>query len=333
MKRQFIVIAAVVCLLIGGVASYFGLRTSVPNEKTMSRILADIYTADALVQEGLGNYYKKEKLEESLYSSIFSHYGLSKAQYDEAVLYYTAKPEKWSEIYEKAISILSVREGELSAFAAKCDSADLSLSNLTDSITTKFGKWASTIRLPLAKEDTLNKYVSRLGGSMSQIAVNIHIDSIRGGHITIVLRVAMWSVATKHRAAPSNDICRIAAHSHRPTILCHAQKDGFEEHSMGLCLRHVWRFAVGQRHCLFAIFGSDTNHSSTGKQSDTNGCHAGHCWLLNSYSSSVHNLWRERGGCKRICRLFSVDNSLLANWLAIVDILVRVRSADRAINT
>ncbi len=185
MKRQFIVIAAVVCLLIGGVASYFGLRTSVPNEKTMSRILADIYTADALVQEGLGNYYKKEKLEESLYSSIFSHYGLSKAQYDEAVLYYTAKPEKWSEIYEKAISILSVREGELSAFAAKCDSADLSLSNLTDSITTKFGKWASTIRLPLAKEDTLNKYVSRLGGSMSQIAVNIHIDSIRGGHITL----------------------------------------------------------------------------------------------------------------------------------------------------
>ncbi len=183
-------------------------QKDIPSKRKMARILADMYVVDAIVQD-YNPKGKNDRTLEQAYHSVLQHHGLTKAQYDSALLYYSKNPQEYSIVYDRAISILSSKEADLSTFALRLDSLEGALKLANDTITTNLGSWPSMIKLPLPKTDTSKNKTGKAKETAQKIdekqkALNdsiklhlkpsatdyesveyeVNIDSIIGGHIT-----------------------------------------------------------------------------------------------------------------------------------------------------
>ncbi|MBQ3634685.1 MAG: DUF4296 domain-containing protein [Bacteroidales bacterium] len=160
------------------------LRSNRPSPKTMGRILADFYTADALLLEH-NVLSDTDRFQEDAYHTILSHYGLSKADYDSAIAWYSRHPVEFAEAYERTVAILTERDMRASQYAEAEDSIERVLSHIIDSITTKFGTWPFSIKFPIKPEDAQMAHVSHLPDNIGELSYSFPVDSIRGGDMIL----------------------------------------------------------------------------------------------------------------------------------------------------
>lgn len=196
-------VAALVAMHVAFLAlTYFFLRPDVPSPKQMSRVVADLYTADAVLQERTQRG-PADKTIERTYNTILRHHGLTKAQYDSAVAYYSKTPGEMSAIYERAIAILSEREARVKMVADKADSASRAVTAANDSLTVQLAASRPfVLSLPLAdKADSLGEYLRPSRKRYDRVQVDVDLDSLCGGHIDLRHRYTVSkAVASSPRA-------------------------------------------------------------------------------------------------------------------------------------
>ena len=184
LKHNIIILCALALLAGGAYALYLHSRPNVPSERQMARIMADLYMADAILQE-IPSRGPKDKTIENTYHSILAHYNLSKLQYDSAMAFYARNPSKMSAVYERTIAILSEREEQVKTIANIADSTAKAINAINDSLTHSF-QAPSTILLPLIPSaDSLKKYLLPSPRRYDQVTLNIPLDSLQGGHIDV----------------------------------------------------------------------------------------------------------------------------------------------------
>ncbi len=188
-KRKYI-IASCAALVVACVAFvlYQVLKPDVPDEKTMARMVADIYLADAILQE-TGTNGGRDKKAENTYHTILSNYGINKVQYDSAVAWYSRHPKKFSSVYERAVAILVTREDMIRVIAERSDSITKSIEAQNDSLTQDFIGTKLTISLPLTNSnDSLSSYLKPTTKKYTKVERSFQLDSVMGGHFDISYR-------------------------------------------------------------------------------------------------------------------------------------------------
>lgn len=174
----------------GACAIYLAVRPNVPNEKKMARIMADLYMADAILQE-VSTKGPKDKTIENTYHTVLDHYGLTKAQYDSVLAWYSHHPDKMSSVYERTIAILSQREEKVKAIANLTDSIASAIEAQNDSITVTYPLPKSVV-LPLdEKADSLKKNLFPNSKRYESFAFNIELDSLKGGRLHLSQRYSI----------------------------------------------------------------------------------------------------------------------------------------------
>ena len=93
-------------------AMKFNKRDVIEREKFID-ILSDIHLMDAITN-GTG-YFRKYEPSDSLdlYSSIFSKYGVTKAEFDTTVSNYSRRPDLFMKVYDEVILQFTIRVDEL----------------------------------------------------------------------------------------------------------------------------------------------------------------------------------------------------------------------------
>lgn len=185
-KTKIAVAAAVaLALAVALLLLYPYLFPPVPREKRMARIMADIYTADAILQE-CQSCGQKDKTIESTYRTVLGHYGLTKADYDSAVAWYSCDPKKFASVYERVVAILTTREDMVRAVAERVDSIEKRIEHINDSLTLDLIGSKLTLSLPLGeKDDSLKTYLKPGAKKYTTVERTFDLDSLRGGHLDV----------------------------------------------------------------------------------------------------------------------------------------------------
>lgn len=93
-------------------AMKFNKRDVIEREKFID-ILSDIHLMDAITN-GTGYFRKYEPTDSlDLYSSIFSKYGVTKAEFDTTVSNYSRRPDLFMKVYDEVILQFTIRVDEL----------------------------------------------------------------------------------------------------------------------------------------------------------------------------------------------------------------------------
>ncbi len=210
-KQKILIIAsAALAILAGAAFAYFKtIGNNVPNEKKMARIVADMYIADALLQDYVVRGAKDLTVKQ-VYNTILQNHGLTMALYDSALAYYSLRPEDLSAIYERAVSIVSEREAAVKEIADRQDSIEHAIELANDSITTYLGKCPAILALPLSdKADSLKRYLFPKGKKYQRIAIDFDVDSISGGYVAFSQRYSISRVAKDSKGRDlTSDTCR-----------------------------------------------------------------------------------------------------------------------------
>lgn len=204
-NKTKIAIAAisVVALAVAFLLLYPYLFPPVPRERRMARIMADIYTADAILQE-CQSRGAKDKTIESTYRTVLGHYGLTKADYDSAVAWYSRDPKKFASVYERVVAILSTREDMVRVVAERVDSIEQRIEHINDSLTSDLIGSKLTLNLPLeAKDDSLKTYLKPNGRKYTTAERTFDLDSLRGGHLDVSYKYTISNPGDKDKAKPA----------------------------------------------------------------------------------------------------------------------------------
>lgn len=97
-KSILIVLLGVICLS--------GCRPrGVLSSREMQRVLVDLHRADAVLQVGGYNYGHDEDLAK-YYQEILNQHGITQAQFDSSIVWYTNNPQRFDKIYPRVIKDL-----------------------------------------------------------------------------------------------------------------------------------------------------------------------------------------------------------------------------------
>ncbi len=94
----------IVCCACGG-----HKKKTVLDRERFTALLIDMHTTDGLLSINRGFTTDKEKKNYTYYNGIFEKYGITKADFDSCMYFYTSQPRLFSEIYEVVIDTLSRR--------------------------------------------------------------------------------------------------------------------------------------------------------------------------------------------------------------------------------
>lgn len=198
-----IAVLSVVALSVAALLLYPYLFPPAPREKRMARIMADIYTADAILQE-CQSRGSKDKTIESTYRTVLGHYGLTKADYDSAVAWYSRNPKKFASVYERVVAILSTREDMVRVVAERVDSIEQRIEHINDSLTSDLIGSKLTLNLPLeVKDDSLKSYLKPNGRKYTTAERTFELDSLRGGHLDVSYKYTISNPGDKDSAKPA----------------------------------------------------------------------------------------------------------------------------------
>lgn len=204
-KKKIIIAAVVVAVLaIAAVVLYPYLAPPAPREKRMARILADIYTADAILQECTSKGAKDKTIEQT-YHTVLSHYGLTKVEYDSAVAWYSRQPKKFASVYERVVAILSTREAMIKEVAERVDSLEKRIDEINDSLTTNLLGRRLTLSLPLKeKDDSLKIFLQPNAKKYTTAEQTFSFDTltVRGGHLDVSYKYTIANPGEKSKAKP-----------------------------------------------------------------------------------------------------------------------------------
>lgn len=194
---------AVICAAALALAAYLAypyLAPPAPREKKMARIMADIYTADAILQE-YQNKGQKDKTIERVYHTVLDHYGLTKADYDSAVAWYSRNPKKFAAVYERVVAILTTRESLVKDVAESVDSIEKRIEEINDSLTADLLGQKLSISLPLAAgADSLKAYLHPGAKKYTSLERTFDLDSVSGGHIDVSYKYTISNPGDKEKA-------------------------------------------------------------------------------------------------------------------------------------
>lgn len=180
MNKQKIIgiVVATVAIIVGIVLYILKNNDVIPSEKKMARILADVYYADAIFQ-ARGNLYssnnRNDRTTENTYHTVLQHYGLTKTEFDSAVAWYSAHPDKYAQVYEHVVSILSKREGDYKILLDKRDSIQKRIESLNDSIRVTYLKTKRHLHVPVEPRDSVKE---------KNLRFEYQLDSIQGGTLS-----------------------------------------------------------------------------------------------------------------------------------------------------
>lgn len=93
-------------------------------QQTMVRILADIHTAEALIERNVSYPDTAQVIYAEEHAEILEKYGVEQEAFRETYEYYLTNLEEMDKLYEVVVDTLSVRESLAEAVKAKADSAN-----------------------------------------------------------------------------------------------------------------------------------------------------------------------------------------------------------------
>jgi hypothetical protein len=124
MKRQ-LVIWFCLCLLLGqctsdGPTKLGDKPANLVDEDKMADILAEVHLSEARISKmAIGSADTSALLFKRLQSNILKKFGVDTASYTQSFVYYSARPDKLSKIYEQVIENLKAIEKEKAAKTSK----------------------------------------------------------------------------------------------------------------------------------------------------------------------------------------------------------------------
>lgn len=174
-KLLLIIILAILVLIVGGWYSYTAYRDSwIPSRHKMAQAIADIYLIDAVAQSGTIDRQRSERVMENAYHTILDHYGMTKTQYDSVISIYSKDPQKYADLYEEVVTVLSLKEANYEQMYNKYDSIERRKDFLRDSLRVTFWKTPTYIHIPLSDRDTLD----------ANLKFKFKHENMKGGEIT-----------------------------------------------------------------------------------------------------------------------------------------------------
>lgn len=210
-KKITIAIAVAIALGVAALLAYPRLAPPAPRERLMARIMADIYTADAILQETSAKSAKDKTIEQT-YHTVLAHYGLSKAEYDSALAWYSKDPQKFASVYERVVAIMTTREDMVRIIAERVDSLERRIDELNDSLTSDLIGSKLSISLPLAeKSDSLGAYLLPSKRRYTRVERDFALDSLHGGHFDVSYKYSISkpgdpAKAKKEKSADSKSV-------------------------------------------------------------------------------------------------------------------------------
>lgn len=135
-------------------------------------ILADVYMLDAMIQAKGNMTGNKQRIVENAYHTVLERYGISKAEFDTIVNWYSAHPAEYVEVYDDVVSIVSAKEGTVTMLLDKRDSIEARIDSLRAAIRTDYWPNDKPIRLPI-ENDTVPK----------DLVYEYDADSLMGGSV------------------------------------------------------------------------------------------------------------------------------------------------------
>ncbi len=115
MMKVFIkIVLAVAVILVVACSTRPRVPRSMPGEKEMAAVLADIYQVESVLDQTRLSYdSRKEDRFSGYYRFVLEQHNLTKAEFDTAMGWYSEHPTVLSDVYEDVVEILSRREAEL----------------------------------------------------------------------------------------------------------------------------------------------------------------------------------------------------------------------------
>ena len=105
---------ALVLVLVASIFSCnsLGHKYIIPPKKFVN-VLVDIHLADGIAVENLGRNSNELLDSAALYGSVFSKYGVTRAQFDSTLNYYSTHSDDFQKLYNKVTARLKKMEDEL----------------------------------------------------------------------------------------------------------------------------------------------------------------------------------------------------------------------------
>jgi len=172
-KRHYLYVCLIV-LLVAACSTRPTVPRRFPDEEKMAVIIADVYQTESLLgQTRLSYNSDKEDKVSGYYRFALEQHGLTKAEFDTAMGWYSAHPVVLSDVYEVAVEILSKRDAELRNQMKKEKEESAIAARIPD----KQELWEDTTAfvLPTNPIDSLD----------NRLPFNIGIDSLESGILTL----------------------------------------------------------------------------------------------------------------------------------------------------
>ena len=113
LKRILYTLAVLAALVVFSVNCNGPERGYIISERRFIEVLADIHLADAIAVDNMNKNDTFTYDSAALYHSVLQKHKVTRAQFDSTMVYYSAHPEDFQEIYNKVISRLKKMEEEL----------------------------------------------------------------------------------------------------------------------------------------------------------------------------------------------------------------------------
>lgn len=136
----------------------------------MANVLADIYQVESVLgQTRLSYNSSKEDVVSGYYRYVLDEHQMTKAEFDSAMVWYSANPTVLADVYDDVIEILSRRDAELKNMMNK-DSED---KKAMAKVPSRLDLWTDTtaFEIPFDKADSLD----------NRVPYSIELDSLSGG--------------------------------------------------------------------------------------------------------------------------------------------------------
>ncbi|MFT3737355.1 MAG: DUF4296 domain-containing protein [Breznakibacter sp.] len=140
-----------------------------PNKKEMVDILVDIHMAESILTNQRPGRTVGENLSTGMYKSILDKYGLTKVEFDSALIWYTSHPHVYIKVYDDVIARLSDMEAQIASDMSKQEEKD---KLLAEKMATK-NIWNDSISYHYPYSDSTN----------TNLVFKLQVDSFKLGHI------------------------------------------------------------------------------------------------------------------------------------------------------
>lgn len=106
-----------VCILLCALCCFSACTVrprKVLSKRQMTEVLYDLHRADGILQAAGYNYGKDEELAK-YYQQVLDRHGITQAQFDSSLVWYTAHPKQFKIVYPKVVERLKAEKEELTA--------------------------------------------------------------------------------------------------------------------------------------------------------------------------------------------------------------------------